>query len=146
MNCISVESLVCDHDIIEIGPEFLEQKGNVLFVVQLAMCSTLGVYNIGPRQPVTCSKLPVIFALFPVLSLRVHPHAIKVILSLFYFGQCSRGEKYQALSACTTLMFTFRSVGAWEQGYVKYEQFAAFVVMTQLLAYCGSKDRRFIGH
>ena len=38
----------CDHDIIEIGPEFLEQKGNVLRIVQPTMRSMLGVYNIRP--------------------------------------------------------------------------------------------------
>ena len=32
-----------DHDVIERGPEFLEQKGNILHV-QPIMCSTLGVY------------------------------------------------------------------------------------------------------
>ena len=36
----------CDHDVIEIGPEFLEQKGNVLRVIQPTVRSTLGVYDI----------------------------------------------------------------------------------------------------
>ena len=35
--------VVSDHDVIEIGPEFLEQKVNVLCVVQPTMCSTLSV-------------------------------------------------------------------------------------------------------
>ena len=35
-----------DHDVIKIGPEFLEQKGNVLCVIQPALRSTLGVYDI----------------------------------------------------------------------------------------------------
>ena len=35
-----------DHDVIKIGPEFLEQKGNVLRVIQPALCSTLGVYDV----------------------------------------------------------------------------------------------------
>ena len=39
---------VYDHDVIKIGSEFLEQKGNVLCVVQPAMHSTLGVYDIHP--------------------------------------------------------------------------------------------------
>ena len=34
--------------VIKIGPEFLEQKGNVLSVIQLALRSTLGVYDIRP--------------------------------------------------------------------------------------------------
>ena len=37
-----------DHDVIEIGTEFLEQKGNVLRVIQPALRSTLGVYDIRP--------------------------------------------------------------------------------------------------
>ena len=38
----------CEHDIpvIKVGPEFLEQKGNVLCVVQPTMCSMLGVSDI----------------------------------------------------------------------------------------------------
>ena len=32
----------------KMGPEFLEQKGNVLSVIQLALHSTLGVYDIRP--------------------------------------------------------------------------------------------------
>ena len=35
-----------DHDVIEIGPEFLEQTGNVLCVVQPTMHSMFGVYDI----------------------------------------------------------------------------------------------------
>ena len=37
-----------DHDVIEIGPEFLEQKVNVLRVIQPTWHSMLGVYDIGP--------------------------------------------------------------------------------------------------
>ena len=33
---------------IKIGPEFLEQKGNVLRVIQPDLRSTLGVYDIRP--------------------------------------------------------------------------------------------------
>ena len=36
----------CEHDIVKIGPEFLEQKGNVLCVVQPNIRSTLGIYDI----------------------------------------------------------------------------------------------------
>ena len=39
-----------DHDVIKIGPEILEQKGNVLHVIQPALHSTLGVYDI--RSPI----------------------------------------------------------------------------------------------
>ena len=34
--------------VIKIGPEFLEQKGNVLSVIQPALRSMLGVYDIRP--------------------------------------------------------------------------------------------------
>ena len=37
-----------DHDIIKIGPEFSEQKGNVLRIIQQTLCSMLGVYDIRP--------------------------------------------------------------------------------------------------
>ena len=37
-----------DHDVIKIGSEFLEQKGNVLRVIQPTLRSTLGVYDIRP--------------------------------------------------------------------------------------------------
>ena len=36
--------------VIKIGPEFLEQKGNVLRVIQPTLRSTLGVYDI--RSPI----------------------------------------------------------------------------------------------
>ena len=39
-----------DHDVIKIGPKFLERKGNALRVIQLALRSTLGVYDI--RTPI----------------------------------------------------------------------------------------------
>ena len=39
-----------DHDIIKIEPEILEQKGNILRVIQLALRSMLGVYDI--RSPI----------------------------------------------------------------------------------------------
>ena len=34
--------------VIKIGPEFSEQKGNILRVIQSALRSTLGVYDIRP--------------------------------------------------------------------------------------------------
>ena len=37
-----------DHDVIKIGPEFLELKGNVLRIIQPALRSTLSVYDIRP--------------------------------------------------------------------------------------------------
>ena len=38
----------CDHGVIKTGPEFLEQKSNVLRVAQPTRCSMLSVYDIGP--------------------------------------------------------------------------------------------------
>ena len=35
-----------DHDANQLGPEFLEQKGNLLLIIQSTLRSTLGVYNI----------------------------------------------------------------------------------------------------
>ena len=51
-----------EHDIIKIGPEFLEQKGNTLCVTRPTLCSMLGVYDIGPLIATVdaCSKLPAI--------------------------------------------------------------------------------------
>ena len=37
-----------DHDVIETGPQFLEQKGSVSHIDQPTIRSTLGVYNIRP--------------------------------------------------------------------------------------------------
>ena len=39
-----------DHDVIEIGPEFLEQKGNVLHIIQPTLRSMLDMYDI--RSPI----------------------------------------------------------------------------------------------
>ena len=37
-----------NHDVIKIGREFLEQKGNFLRIIQPTLHSTLGVYDIHP--------------------------------------------------------------------------------------------------
>ena len=118
--CTCVESLVSFltyHDIIKMLPNFWEQKGNILFVIQPTLHSTLGVYD--TRSPIaidTCSKFPDTFTLFPVLSLRVHPRTIKVSLPPLYPRRCSCEKTYQALHTCTTSMFMFWSMGAWERG------------------------------
>ena len=49
---------------------------------------------------------------------RVCSCTINVILPWFYLWCFSRGKKYQALHACTTSMFAFRNVGAWERSYL----------------------------
>ena len=68
------------------------------------------VYDICPPIADTCSKLPDTFALFPVLSLQVRPHIIKVFIPPFYLQCCSWEKKYQALSACTTCISEGRSL------------------------------------
>ena len=44
-----------DHDVIKIGPEFLEQKGNILLLVQPTMFSVCSVYDIPP-PPLSLSR------------------------------------------------------------------------------------------
>ena len=56
------------------------------------------------------NKLPATFVLFHVLSLWVCPRSLSTLDS-------SHVRKYQALHACTTSIFSFRRVGAWERGY-----------------------------
>ena len=116
-NMYRVESLVSflrKHDVIKIGPK---QKGNVLHVVQPTTLQRSVCMIFNARQLDTCNKLPATFVPFPVLS-RGYAHAQ---LSSFYllstFTASHMRKKYQALHACITSMFAFRSVGAWEQGY-----------------------------
>ena len=54
--------------VIKMGPEFLEQKGSILSVIQLDLRLTLGVYDICPpiviyNHVVSC-LLPSLFSLF----------------------------------------------------------------------------------
>ena len=56
-----------DHDVIKIEPEFLEQKGNILCVIQPALHSTLGVYDI--HTPIAIYVLLVSFPLPSLFSL-----------------------------------------------------------------------------
>ena len=113
--CIRGESLVYflhNHDVIKIRPE---QKSNFLCIAKPTMRSTLGVCDIRPQIRVVCFPLPSLF--FSVLNLWVCPCTIKVSLPPLYHWHFSRDKHHQALHACTTSMFAFRSVGAWEQGY-----------------------------
>ena len=111
----SLVSFLRKHDVIKIGPK---QKGNILRVVQPTMSSMLGVYDIRPPIADTCIKLPATFAPFLCCASRVCPRTIKFSLPPLYLWRFSRDKKYQALHACTTSMFVFRSVEAWERGYV----------------------------
>ena len=107
------------HDVIKIGPEILEQKGNILRIVQPTMHSTFSVYNFAldseiihtERCSYVCNKLLTTFAHFHVLSLRVHPRAIKVFLLPLYL---SHEKSYQALHTCIISMLMFQNVEAWE--------------------------------
>ena len=71
------------------------------------MCLTFSVSDICPM---IANKLPATFVLFHVLSLWVCPRSLSTLDS-------AHVRKYQALHACTTSIFAFRRVGAWEQGY-----------------------------
>ena len=88
-----------------------ESFGNILRFVQPTMCSTFGVYDI--RLPITRNMQQVAHYLcsFPVLSLQVHPRAIKVSLPPLYPGRFSH-EKNTRLSMPAQLQ-CLRS-GAWE--------------------------------
>ena len=115
-NIYRMESLVSflrKHDVIKIGPK---QKGNVLHVVQPTMLQHSVCMIFDSRKLDTCSKLPATFVPFPVLSL-ICPRTIKWHLPRVYLWRFSREKKYQALHACTTSMFAFQSMGAWERGY-----------------------------
>ena len=79
----NVHLFSCDHDVIKIGPGFLEQKANILSVIQPTLRSTLSVYDIVPPYLDMCSKLLATFALSPVLSFQVRPRTIKVFLMRF---------------------------------------------------------------
>ena len=46
--------------------------------------------------------------------IHVHPRSIKVSLPPLYRWHFSHEQRYQALHACTTSKFVFRSMGAWE--------------------------------
>ena len=101
----------------KIGAEFLDQKGNVLHVVQPTMCLTLGVYNIrlpdNQRRVVYCTQLLLLF-MFWVFG-HAHPQ-LRSSYPLSTFDGAHVRKKYQVLHTCTTSMFMFWSVGAWQQG------------------------------
>ena len=96
-------SFLYKHDIIKIG---LKQKGNVLHVVQPTMRSMLGVYDIR------CPRVTPNLHSFSCSDSWVHPPTMKVSLPPLYLWSFSRDKKYQALHACTTLVFAFQSVRA----------------------------------
>ena len=64
--------LSCDHGVIKIGPEFLEQKSNILHVVQPTMHSTLGVHDICPLIRVVSCRLPLLFFLYESFGTPTH--------------------------------------------------------------------------
>ena len=93
------------------------KKGIALRIVQSTMRLTLGVCDIRPLMARYVSRY---LRSFSCSETWVCPCTIKVVLHVprVYFRQCSREKKYQALHTCTTSMFTFRSMGAWERGYI----------------------------
>ena len=54
-----------DHDVMKIGPEFFEQKGNILHVVQPTILSTHIVYDIRPSIAVVSCLLPTLIENIP---------------------------------------------------------------------------------
>ena len=115
-NWESLVSFLHKHDVIKIG---LKQKGNVLRIFQLTTCTCVLQRSVCmifvTRYLDTCNKLPATFALFPVLNLGYAHAQLSSFHPLSTFT-ASHVKKYQALHACTTSVFTFWSVGAWEQG------------------------------
>ena len=83
-------------------------------IAQSTMRLTLGVCDIRPPMARYVSRY---LRSFSCSETWVCPCTIKVVLHvpLVYFRRRSREKKYQALHTCTTSMFTFRSVGAWER-------------------------------
>ena len=72
---------------------------------------------------------------------RVCSCTIKVVLPHVYFWRCSHEKKYQALHACTTSMFAFWSVGAWERGYSVVHLIMELVISDATYCQC----ERYIG-
>ena len=68
-----------DHDVIKIGPEVLERQRFACLCIQPSVCMIF-----APQQLDMCSKLFATFALYPVLSVQVRPHTIKVSPPPFY--------------------------------------------------------------
>ena len=76
----SLVSLLREHDVIKIGPE---QKGNFCALFNQLCVQPLMCMIFNPQQ---LDKLPIGFALFPVLSLQVHPCTTKVSLPPLYLN------------------------------------------------------------
>ena len=90
--------LSCNHGVIKIGPEILEQKSNILHVVQPTMHSTLDVHDICPLIRVVSCPLPLLF-----LNPWGHQCTNKVFcLPPFYLSRCLR-QKNTRLSTAAQL-------------------------------------------
>ena len=102
-----------EHDIIETGPKFLEQKGNVWYIVQLTMCSTLVYYDICPPIARMCSRfcphLPSLFLLFRVFR---YAHAqLRTLCDLYPdTAHMRKNTRFSPPSAC----FNVCVLEAWE--------------------------------
>ena len=106
-----------EHNVIKIGPEFLEQKTFCVLFNQLCVECLVHVYDIQLLIRVVHVNylLPSLFFLFWVFG-----YAHTQLRSLFPLSppwHCSREKKYQALPTCTTSVFALWSGEAWEQGY-----------------------------
>ena len=109
-----------EHDIIETGPKFLEQKGNVWYIVQLTMRSTLVYYDICPPIARMCSRfcphLPSLFLLFRVFR---YAHAQLRTLCDLYLTLLTWEKIPGFLRLVPALMFVFWKLGNF-LAYVLY--------------------------
>ena len=98
-----------DHDVIKIGPEFLEQKGNVLCVVHPTMHSTLRVSN------VVSFPLPLLFSLFWVFE-----YAHTQLRSFYPLSTLDAAHRRKNIRLSPTAQLQCSRSGAgeaWERGY-----------------------------
>ena len=111
-----------------------------------------------PDSKIHVVSCPLSSLFFPGLSFPVRPHAIRVVLPLFYLWRCLHEKKYQAFSTKPAQLQCLGS-RTEELGYVEYKHlvhgYHAAVgkhfefkrgLKNTVGTYCGSKDRRFIRH
>ena len=105
----SLVSFLRKHDVIKIRPK---QKGNVLHVVQPTMLQHSVCMIFDARELDKCSRLPAIFALFPVPSLG-YAHAQLSSLYLLPTFTASHVSKNTRLSTPAQLQCSHS--GAWDE-------------------------------
>ena len=98
------------HDVIKIGSK---QKGNVLCIVQPTMLQRSVCMLFDVRQLDTCNKLPVTFALFPVLC-RGYTHA--QLSSLYPLSSFTASHVRKNTRLSTPAQLQCSHSGVWEPG------------------------------